>query len=629
MYFKTKTRVKIFIIGEIITILLSMIVATQIFAHQTRYATALGHPFVKQFYLPWKIFEWHKWAPYAPKSYELARTMGLLTFLVLFFLVVIIFRMTKHKTTHGSADWATSHDIDEMGLYETDGVFLGEAFGKTLIHSDKPHVHMCAPTRSGKGVGVVIPTCCTHTGSLFVNDIKGENWDLTAGYREKKFNNTVLRLEFTGDPEKNNCSFNPLAEIDVGTPQEITQVDALCIEMIGVGEGQSKHWNSAGISLLRTIILHVLYTSANPCFADVVQFITSTLPMSEKFYILKSTNHVLDNDSDKNKLNNTLTFAKIKTIPKAKDDPETWTKLPPENKNARKLDNADKFFQNLYNETSIINPYTHPVVARMAADFGEKNANEAASILSVVVTALGMFNNPNIIKNTSKSTFRVKDLQAGEKPTSLYLITEPGALDLTAPLMRVLITQILNGLMKAENVSSYDGKNKKHKLLMLIDEFPAIGKMEMYERALAYTAGYDIKTLMISQSINQLNKIYGKDNAIMASSEVQIYYTPNDIETADMISKRLGKKTINYTTTSNESYSMKMGNMTQNLIGRELLTPDEVMVYSQDQNIIFMRGQKPIKGRKVKYYEDTRFKDCMKTRPKVEIEREKQREKVG
>ena len=75
--------------------------------------------------------------------------------------------------------------IRTAGLFKPDGVVLGR-FGRGYLRHDGPERVLCfAPTRSGKGVGLVIPTLLTWPGSAIVHDIKGENWTLTAGWRSR------------------------------------------------------------------------------------------------------------------------------------------------------------------------------------------------------------------------------------------------------------------------------------------------------------------------------------------------------------------------------------------------------------------------------------------------------------
>src|SRR3546814_905463 len=104
-------------------------------------------------------------------------------------------RQSRHVTTYGSARWATKREIDRAGLLRDGGVLLGRKRWRYLRHDGPEHVMAFAPTRSGKGVGLVIPTLLSWTGSAIIHDIKGENWRLTAGWRARFSHVLLFRSE--------------------------------------------------------------------------------------------------------------------------------------------------------------------------------------------------------------------------------------------------------------------------------------------------------------------------------------------------------------------------------------------------------------------------------------------------
>ena len=139
-------------------------------------------------YYPWRLFEWwYAFEPYAPQVFNKAGTLaaggGLLGAVVAIIGSVWRARQAKFVTTYGSSRWATRKEVRKAGLFEPRGVFLGRLADRYLCHDGPEHVMTFAPTRSGKGVGLVIPTLLSWTGSAVIHDIKGENWQLTAGWR--------------------------------------------------------------------------------------------------------------------------------------------------------------------------------------------------------------------------------------------------------------------------------------------------------------------------------------------------------------------------------------------------------------------------------------------------------------
>ncbi len=141
-------------------------------------------------YRPWSIFLWwYNFEAYAPAIFKtagaIAATSGLLGCAAAVLGSLWRARQAANVTTYGSARWATRREVAAAGLLATDGVTLGRLGHRDLRHDGPEHVMAFAPTRSGKGVGLVIPTLLSWTGSTVVHDIKGENWELTAGWRSR------------------------------------------------------------------------------------------------------------------------------------------------------------------------------------------------------------------------------------------------------------------------------------------------------------------------------------------------------------------------------------------------------------------------------------------------------------
>ena len=176
-----------------------------------------------------------------------------------------------HEHIHGSARWATRADIEAAGLLAkkgvdvAKGVYVGawvDARKDThyLRHNGPEHVLCYAPTRSGKGVGLVVPTLLSWPHSAVVLDLKGELWELTAGWRKANAGNRVLRF----DPANPIASvkFNPLAEIRLGTAHEVGDVQNLATLIVDPdGKGLTTHWQKTAQGLLVGAILHLLYKS--------------------------------------------------------------------------------------------------------------------------------------------------------------------------------------------------------------------------------------------------------------------------------------------------------------------------------------------------------------------------------
>lgn len=494
----------------------------------------------------------------------------------------IILKKQKDMS-YGSARWGTLDDLDDVKLLKdkyTDGVVLGLAKGlfKTykIIDNSNTHISLVAPTRSGKGVGVIIPTLLNWESSTLTLDIKGENYIKTAGYREKILKHKILKF---APHDEISCSYNPLAQIRLKTKYEYVDAQIIADILTDPGEGKGRdHWITQASSLLVAIILHTCYEKS-------------------KKGEVASLGHVMDffNDPTKPILDRILDLTKFNHS----DDPE--------------------FFNTIYDssQNAGVNPGTHPIVSRTAAEIINKDPRESSGIISSCITAITLYKDPIIRKNTSAVDFRINDLMNAETPVDLYIIIEAKSISVLSPLIRILISQLIGVLCpKMENP---DKMPHKHKMLLMLDEFPAFGKIPLLEKAFAYIAGYGMKAVIIAQGINQFRQTYGDKNMILENCSTSVFYTPQatDKATAELISSVLGKRTLKTKNKSFKALKLDTGNISENKIARELLTPEEVMRYSDKQNLIFLKGISTYRGIKITYYNNPQFKDKAKIKPTI------------
>jgi type IV secretion system protein VirD4 len=173
----------------------------------------------------------------------------------------------------------------------------------------------------------------------------------------------------------------------------------------------------------------------------------------------------------------------------------------------------------------------------------------------------------------------MRDLMHSEGPVTLYLISEPVDKQRLQPLTRVMLNTIVR--MSATGFTFRDGQPEpsyKHQLLLMLDEFPGNGKLEILQESLAFLPGYGIKAYLICQDINQLYAHYSRDEAITSTCHVQCAFPPNRIETPDHLSKLTGQTTVvkEQVTASGRGIATSMSRSTHE-IQRPLLTPDEAM----------------------------------------------------
>lgn len=562
-------------------------VGTQYFAYKVGYHKSLGIPLFNKFYNPFSIVSWmnkYKNIPYLSKLInDTSLNISVVFFLFCIIFLIILLRRDTNLNSHGSARWIRIEELEKLKvLYNNykygDGVILGRVKdfwgrSKTIIENDKTHISMIAPTRAGKGVGVIIPTLLNWRESTVVLDMKNENYSLTAGYRKTVLKQKVLRFApFSAD---NSVSFNPLAEIRVKTIYEFKDTQIIADILTEPPEGKNRdHWSESASALLVGIILYCLYKKSESgvvaCLGDVVDFLTSpSLPLIDNLAQIKNTSFYPDNSL----------FEKIYSKPQLEGVLEGC----------------------------------HPIVSRTVAEALNKAPNEFASVVSTTLKELKLFKDPIIRRNTSNVDFKVNDLMNYDTPVNLYLVVEAEAQATLAPIVRILITQIIGGL--CPEMKNLDEKIHKHRLLLMLDEFPAFGKIPLVERALGYIAGYGMKVVIIAQALNQIKKLYGDKNTVLDNCMVGIYYAPSasDYDTAKLISDLLGDKTEKVKNKSGKiTGGLFDGSINESKSARKLQTPEEIKNLPKTRNIILFGGDKPLKAHKIRFYEESYFKNKTK-----------------
>jgi type IV secretion system protein VirD4 len=257
-------------------------------------------------------------------------------------------------------------------------------------------------------------------------------------------------------------------------------------------------------------------------------------------------------------------------------------------------------------QTAHLQGEVHPVVASSARELLNKSENELSGVLSTAMSFLGLYRDPVVARTTSASDIRIADLRQGDTPTSLYLVVPPSDLSRTKPLIRLMLNQI--GRLLTESFTP-----AQHELLLMLDEFPALGRLDFFESALGYLAGYGIRAYLITQSLNQLDNIYGPHNAIFDNCHVRIAFAANDDRTARRIADLLGTATElrQARTLMGDRFALWLTRTTvsQTEVGRPLLTPGEIMQLSEREALVLLGNLPPIRAQKVRYFQDRTFRE--------------------
>ncbi len=535
--------------GQILTVFLIVLMttwaATQWTAYRLGFQPQLGLPWFELagwpiYYPPAFFWWWYFYDAYAPPIFiegaYIAASGGFISIAVAIGMSVWRAREAKNAETFGSARWAAAREVSAAGLLGADGVILGKFERDYLRHDGPEHVLCFAPTRSGKGVGLVVPSLLTWPGSAIVHDIKGENWTLTAGFRSR--HGRVLLFDPTN---AKSAAYNPLLEVRRGEweVRDVQNIADILVDPEGSLEKRN-HWEKTSHALLVGAILHVLYAEADKTLAGVAAFLSDP----------------------KRPIDSTLA-AMMRTAHLGEAGP-------------------------------------HPVIASAARELLNKSDNERSGVLSTAMSFLGLYRDPVVAEVTRRCDWRITDIVGGKHPTTLYLVVPPSDINRTKPLIRLILNQI--GRRLTEDLNA---KGNRHRLLLMLDEFPALGRLDFFESALAFMAGYGLKAFLIAQSLNQIEKAYGPNNSILDNCHVRVSFATNDERTAKRVSDALGTATEmramkNY---AGHRLSPWLGHMmvSRSETARQLMTPAD--------EIVMVAGTPPIRAKKARYYEDRRFQE--------------------
>ncbi len=538
-------------------------------------------------YSPLHCFVWYAhWHTYPGSAVLFAGTMrawaiaaGVVLGAWLLMLPFASRRYAHQPDTHGSARWADREDLRKSGLLakaepgpivDAPGLFLGlwsDGGAPVPLYDTEPHHVFCfAPTRSGKGVGLVIPNLLNWRGSVIVHDIKAENWMRTAGWRQRAGSLCVRfdpTYEHQGGGARLCARYNPLLEIR-NHPHDVRDAQNIADMLVDPnGDRLRDHWDRTAHALLTGLILYA--------------------------------HHVYGGEPERCTLRQCAALLS-QAASHANAAPDSRER--PRNTVLEALRDADH-----------LGDRPHPIIVEIMNAMIAKAPNEQSSVISTALSFLDLYRETLVADNTSASDFRIEDLLRKERPVSLYITVPPSDLSRTRALVRLMLNQICRRLTEELDHTEHTVKKPKRELLLMLDEFPALGKLPFFQDSLAYLAGYGIRAFLITQDLSQHQGIYGRDESITANCHTRIAFTPNKTETAELLSRMAGEMTVHQ-----EKATRQAGGLGGALASRvsyshaesrrRLLTPDETMRLDATTTLIFSGACRPILGRKARYYED-------------------------
>lgn len=480
--------------------------------------------------------------------------------------IAVLFYITKYKprALHGDARFATYMEIKKAGLVARDsydktilvGQYKEHGRNEYLCYGGYQFVMLAAPTRSGKGVGVVIPNCLNYSDSLVVLDIKLENFDKTAGFRAKSGQEVYLFAPYDeceserqkGKPAPMRTHrYNPLGYVSSDPVDRIGDIDSIAQAFYNNPNSKDKFFDEQAKDLFRGITLLVLETPGIPH------------TLGEVFRQSSGYGKALPEHLNE-------------MIEKAKAEGR---------------------------------PYSDECVAAISR-VCTLSDNTFAGVKGSMQVPLMPWANARVDAATSANDFDLRDVR--KKRMTIYVGITPNKLAEAKNIINLFFDQLIN--LNTKTLPQQD-KSLKYQCLMILDEFTAAGKINQIAQSISYQAGYNMRVLTIIQNKSQLEDVYGKPGALtlMSNHALMIMYAPSPVVQSDAneYSEMLGYQTVKNTSHS-RSFG-KQGSRSDSTSDqkRALMLPQELKEMDMWEEIVSLEHTKPIRCGKIKYFEDPTF----------------------
>lgn len=618
--------------------LIALWTATQYIAAYYNFDPLLGSPIYGTIYAPYGAIKWtFQILTTNPKLIALSWLIAFVVASIATFLIVTFYRFAsnpkKRKHGHGSARWAERDDIVKARLIESatnktslivGGFKSAKKIIEYLIHTGPESVLCFAPSRSGKGVSLVIPNLLSFEASAFVLDVKGELWDATAGYRRNGLDQKVL-YHNPSEIDPGNAKFNVLDEIRTTEDAAVKDAQLIAEYLIPSGKGSNaessgndEHFTTSARSLLVGVVLYEL-NKAN-AFNESINEAKEALAQGHSNEHVRSLLPQLELDDD---------F----------DEEEDPYDEGMDDYLENDIDDLEFPKQKIVNVYSILATVTDPelefkdylasmqeyeddrcsyidVIRQIATEMHNKEDKEFSGVLSSMTNPLSIFRDPILANATSRSDFRLLDLIKNENPVTLYMILAPSE----GERLKNYFGMIVNILCRKLTEKMPKEGETSHKLLLMLDEFSKLPPLPIVQESLDHFAGYGIKAYIVAQDVQTLTRLYGKNETIQSNCKVRIAFTPNKLETAEMLSKMVGNETVQERTQNRSRKAVSMIDSSvseaEGLHSRALITVDEIMqldvpvldvnerMIEPGQSLVFVTGCRPIKGIQTPFFMD-------------------------
>lgn len=528
----------------------------------------------------------------AYQKYLLVGFAGGIAPLVIYLALVIfiIIGLKPKKTLHGAARFATDMDLAKSGLFPaknkvnkkaSTAVLIGKMFqgrykGQYIQYMGQQFLMLYAPTRSGKGVGIVIPNCLYYFESLVVLDIKLENFISTAGHRKDKLNQEVYLFCPDGyldsadikDKKLKSHRYNPLFYIrrdPINRFGDLTKIASILFPLTG---DKNDMWTDLSANVFNALVLFLLDTESENIVEDVEVEKDGSVHYEERI---------------KPKYKVTMSQVFGLSVPKDGSTLGDWFYKEIATRN----NDENKAAWNAYLDAikSSDESVTRPELNLLSDDtvtlmrqFAQQKPEQQNSIMLTFNANMKMFANPVTAAATDGNDFDLRDVR--RKRMTIYFGLAPAALSQYARLTNLFFSQLLN-----ENVRTLPEHDSslKYQCLMMLDEFTSMGCLDIIQVSLAFTAGYNMRFVFILQNQEQLfdeKKGYGKNggNTILKNCAVELFYPPKEVDdSVKKMSETLGYFDMKIKSTSQSKGKSSSKSTSESIQKRALMLPQEII----------------------------------------------------
>lgn len=473
--------------------------------------------------------------------------------LLLLLLPLLFFLSPTKRSLFGDARFASDRDIRKAGLLQTRGIILGLHRKTFLMFGGSQHVSMSAPTRSGKGVGVVIPNLLCWPDSVVCSDIKIENFAITSAYRRK--HGQACYLFNPVSTEHRTHRYNPLAYLSTDPHFRIDDIQKIGNMLFPDNANIDVIWTATPRSLFLGIVLMLLETPGKP--VTLGQVLRETL---------------------------------------------------------QEGDGAAYFAKRLEQRAKAGQPYSAACVRALHTYVSIAADNTRSGVMTSFRSKLELWMNPLVDAATSGNDFDLRDLR--RQRMSIYVGVTPDNLKRLAPLMNLFYQQLID--LNARELPEHNPA-LKFQVLLVMDEFTALGKLDCLAEGISFIAGYGLRLLPIFQSPSQIVEKYGEAAATTFATNhaAQIVFPPkaSETRTAREISEWLGYQTVKGVSSSRGKglFTKKQESLSTSDQRRALLLPQEITGLGANSALVVVENCRPILARRIRYFQEPVFMDRLKS----------------